>query len=79
MVRHRELGVLMPRTSIRIDGNGGPLRAGRCKAGWMVSLLGEMTGVHARLAGVFPGSLRTRLSEFGSEGERGPPVEDRTV
>ena len=79
MVRHRELGVVMPQTSIRIDGNGSPLRAGRRNAGLMVGLLGEMIGVHARHAGLFPGLLRTRLIECGSEGERGPPVRDETV
>lgn len=69
----------MPQTSIHLDGNGCLLRAGRRNAGWMVGLLGEIVGARARLACWFAGALRTRRIEFGSEGERAPPVRGETV
>lgn len=63
----------MPRTSIHIGGIGGLLRAQRRESGRMVGLLGETIRAHADQAGLNPSPFRTRLIEFASEGERGPP------
>ncbi len=63
----------MPRTSSEIGGMCGRLRALRRESDWMVGLLGETIRAHADQADIYEWPLRTRLIEFDSEGERGPP------
>ncbi len=64
------MGVLMPRTSSDIGGMRGLLRAQRRQTD---EILGETIKAHAEEAGTYAWPLRTRLIEFSSEGERGPP------
>lgn len=64
----------MPRTLTRIGGTGNLLRAARRGADLMMEKVRETIKIQAARARSGPWVPRARLMEFGSEGERGPPV-----